>query len=109
MMTIPLRDQLSDLLRAGLLAAQRANAVAAFTIPDVLPVEPSRFETHGDYGSPVCLGLAKTLKRAPVQIAQDIIPHIPPAPFVRKVEVAAPGYINFTLDESWLAQQVHDF
>ncbi len=103
--TIPLRDQLSDLLRAGLLAAQRANAVAAFTIPDVLPVEPSRFETHGDYGSPVCLGLAKTLKRAPVQIAQDIIPHIPAAPFVCKVEAAAPGYINFTLDESWLAQQ----
>jgi len=106
MTTETLRDQIADLVRAGLQAAQDAGALPPFDIPDPVPLDACRHAAHGDYASPVCMGLAKTLKRAPLQIAQAIAPHIPAADFVGEVAVAPPGYINFTLDESWLAQQV---
>jgi arginyl-tRNA synthetase len=41
-----------------------------------------------------------------MQIANLLIAHLPAADFLGKVEAAAPGYINFTLAEPWLAAQV---
>jgi arginyl-tRNA synthetase len=52
------------------------------------------------------MGLARVLRRAPLQIAQTVLPHIPGSEMVAAVEVAPPGYLNFTLDEGWLARQV---
>ncbi|MGC9358075.1 MAG: arginine--tRNA ligase [Anaerolineae bacterium] len=104
--TIPLRDQIADLVRDGLKAVQQAGDLPEFDVPEVIPVQPSRHEAHGDYGSPVCMGLARVLRRAPLQIAEAVAPHIPDADFIASVEVAPPGYLNFTLDEGWLAEQV---
>ena len=101
-----LRDRIEDLLRAGFEAAMAADTLPAFDIPATIPVAPSRHEAHGDYGSPVCLGLAKVLRRAPLQIAETVAPYVPDADFVADVEVAPPGYVNVTLDERWLAEQV---
>ena len=105
-MTSTLRDQISELVRAGLQAAQDASALPPFDIPAPIPVNSGRHAAHGDYASPVCMGLARVLHRAPLQIAQAIAPHIPPADFVSAVEAAPPGYLNFTLDWGWLARQV---
>ena len=105
-MTSTLRDQISELVRAGLQAAQDASALPPFDIPAPIPVNSGRHAAHGDYASPVCMGLARVLHRAPLQIAQAIAPHIPPADFVSVVEAVPPGYLNFTLDWGWLARQV---
>ncbi|MBN1261685.1 MAG: arginine--tRNA ligase [Anaerolineae bacterium] len=104
MTTQTLRDQIAGLLRAGLEAAQTSGALPPFDVPNI-SVDPSRHAAHGDYGSPVCMGLARVLRRAPLQIAQAVAPHVPPASFVEKVAVAPPGYINFYLDPTWLAEQ----
>lgn len=104
--TRSLRDRIEALLHAGFEAAVAADALPDFDIPKFIPVAPSRYEAHGDYGSPVCMGLAKVLRRAPLQIAQAVVPYIPDADFVAEVETAVPGYINVTLDERWLAEQV---
>jgi arginyl-tRNA synthetase len=101
-----LRERIEALVRAGLVAAQESGALPPFEVPEDVPVEQTRHAAHGDYGSPVCLGLARVLRRAPVQIARIVAGHVPPAPFVGAVEVAAPGYINFTLDPLWTAAQV---
>ena len=100
-----LRTQIAQLIEVGLQKVQAAGDLAAFDMPAVV-VSPSRHAAHGDYGTPVCLGLARVLRRAPIQIAQAIVPHIPAADFVAQVSVAPPGYINFTLDVAWLGQQV---
>ncbi len=105
-MTSTLRDQIAALVRAGLQATQDTGALPPFEIPAPIPVNSGRHAAHGDYASPVCMGLARVLHRAPLQIAQAIAPHIPPADFVSAVEVAPPGYLNFTLDWGWLARQV---
>lgn len=106
LVTVPLREQIADLLRAGLRAVQTSGALPVFDIPEMIAVDQSRHETHGDYASPVCMGLAKVLRRAPLQIAQVVAQHIPPADFVAQLEVAPPGYLNFTLSTDWVARQI---
>ncbi|MGC9348175.1 MAG: arginine--tRNA ligase [Anaerolineae bacterium] len=101
-----IRDRIAGLVRTGLEAAQDKGALPAFDVPEEVPVDQSRHASHGDYGSPVCLGLARVLRRAPVQIAEAVAAHVPESPMVADVEVAPPGFINFTLDEGWIASQV---
>ncbi|MGC9394716.1 MAG: arginine--tRNA ligase [Anaerolineae bacterium] len=104
--SVPLREQIVELIRTGLRQVQTAGTLPAFDIPEIIPVDQNRHEAHGDYGSPVCMGLAKVLRRAPLQIAQAVAQHIPTADFIAQVEVAPPGYLNFTLSPDWVARQV---
>ena len=103
---IDLREKIADLVADAMQTAMTRGDLAEFDIPDVVAVEPSRHESHGDYGTPVCLGLAKTLRMAPLKIAAIIVPHIKPTYYIESVEVAPPGYINFVLDRKWVASQV---
>jgi len=108
-----IRDRVVALIAAGLRAAQEKGALPKFEIPEIV-VERSRQPEHGDYASPVCLRLSKRLPRRlprearmpPREIATRVVEHLPSVPFVCKVEVAGPGYINITLDAAWLAAQV---
>jgi arginyl-tRNA synthetase len=52
----------------------------------------------GEAASPVCFELAKRLKRAPRQIAQEIANGLPALPGVARLEVAGAGYLNVFLD-----------
>ncbi|MDY7079935.1 MAG: arginine--tRNA ligase [Chloroflexota bacterium] len=107
-MTELVRDKLAALIATGLQAAQERGTLPEFETPETteIVVEHSRQPEHGDYGSPVCLRLAREARMAPREIATRVVTHLPPAPFVGKVEVAGPGYINFTLDKSWLTARV---
>jgi len=104
-MTEFIHDQVAALVVAGLRAAQENGALPQFKMPPVIVERPRQLE-HGDYASPVCLQLAKVARMSPRQIAAQVVEHIPPAPFVDRVEVAGPGYINLTLDAAWLTAQV---
>jgi arginyl-tRNA synthetase len=104
-MTVLVRDQIADLLRAALQAAQADQSLPELVLPPIDLARP-KVAAHGDYASNLGLALAKAAKLAPMQIAQTIIAHLPAADFVGKAEAAAPGYINFTLSEAWLAAQV---
>ena len=103
---LTLRERIGALVSAGLVAVQESGALPAFDVPEDVPVEQSRHAAHGDYASPVCLGLARVLHRAPMQIAQAVAQYIPAVDFVGAVEVAPPGYLNFALDPAWTAAQV---
>lgn len=106
MVFIPLRERVSDVLYAALQSAQASGDLSPFEIPSPIPVEPSRHAAHGDYGSPVCLGLARALRRSPLQIAHAVVPHVPQTDFIGGVDAVAPGYINFTLNDAWLVRQI---
>ncbi len=104
-MTKLVRDHIVDLLSKGLQAAQEAGDLPEFEIPTI-SVEHPRQSGHGDYASPVCLQLAKIARMAPREIATRTVAHIPAASFISQMQVAGPGYINFTLASPWLATQV---
>jgi arginyl-tRNA synthetase len=106
MMKKTLRQRIAVLFREGLETAVSSGSLPSFDIPESVPVQPSRHESHGDYGTPVCMGLARVLRRSPLDIAEAVAPHVPDAEYVANVEVAPPGYINVWLDEGWLVKQV---
>src|SRR6202163_556252 len=60
----------------------------------------------GEAASPVCFELAKRLKRAPRQIAQEIAASLAPIVGIAKVEVAGAGYLNAYFDRANFLREV---
>ncbi len=71
-----------------------------------IEVQVPKDETHGELASPVAMALAKELKRAPRAIAEELAAHInkQASETFAKVEVAGPGFLNFTFTPEFLHQ-----
>ncbi len=80
-------------------------ALALESIPDV-PIERSRDGSHGDYATPVAMGLARQARKSPREIAELVVSRLADAPEIAAVEVAGPGFINFTIAEGARASLV---
>ncbi|MBI2426713.1 MAG: arginine--tRNA ligase [Candidatus Kerfeldbacteria bacterium] len=77
-------------------------------LPEQVSVElehPAASE-HGDYASNIAMKLCKSLKRSPMDIAREIADTIPASPFIKKIDVAAPGFINLWLSDAFLWSEV---
>jgi arginyl-tRNA synthetase len=61
--------------------------------------KPPKLEL-GEAASPVCFELAKRLKKAPRQIAQEIANSLPRIEGIARVEVAGGGYLNAFFDRA---------
>ncbi len=57
-------------------------------------VEAAREKGHGDLATNAALVLAKQLRRAPLDIAADIVADIESDPLFLDVEIAPPGFVN---------------
>lgn len=57
-------------------------------------IEQPRQSDFGELALPVCFSLAKTLKRAPRQIAEEMVSELPAVEGIATFEVAGGGYIN---------------
>ncbi len=66
---------------------------------DIVIERPPRLEM-GELSTPIPFELAKRLKRAPRQIAQEIAAKLPPVEGVARVEVAGAGYLNAFFDRA---------
>jgi arginyl-tRNA synthetase len=73
----------------------------------VVTERPPRIEM-GDAASPLCFELAKRLKKAPRQIAQEIAGSLAPMEGIARVDVAGGGYLNAYFDRAafWNAAQL---
>ncbi|MEE8137600.1 MAG: arginine--tRNA ligase [Thermoanaerobaculia bacterium] len=60
----------------------------------------------GDLAFPAALHLARTLKRDPRQIAQELAEGFPSPPYVREIRVEGAGYLNLFLDRSAVAERL---
>jgi arginyl-tRNA synthetase len=98
-------DELVQLIQKAIKKAQRKGDLPRFEVPPV-PIEHPNQADWGDYATPVCMQLAPLARMAPVQIAEIVVKRLAKADYLDKVEVAHPGFINFTLADAWLAQQV---
>jgi len=88
-------------------AAQEAKSQGKIEY-DELPsfvLEVPREKVHGDFATNLAMILAKKAGQPPRKIAETIVQFFPVGKnWVRKVEVAGPGFINFFLEPSWLYQ-----
>jgi arginyl-tRNA synthetase len=71
----------------------------------IVTERPPKIEM-GEAASPVSFELAKRLKRAPRQIAQEITASLAPIPGIEKVEVAGAGYLNAYFDRANFFREV---
>jgi arginyl-tRNA synthetase len=87
-----LRQQIGDALQACFNNGTLHSAV----VPDVqieIPGNPD----HGDFASNLAMTMARAEKKSPRQIAEALVEALDDCDFLSKVEIAGPGFINFTL------------
>ncbi|MGE5260747.1 MAG: arginine--tRNA ligase [Actinomycetota bacterium] len=60
-------------------------------------LEPPKDASHGDLATNAAMVLAKAAGKKPRELAERIVPLLASDPFVDKVEIAGPGFINLTL------------
>ncbi|MDJ0653023.1 MAG: arginine--tRNA ligase [Xanthomonadales bacterium] len=93
-----MRKLIQELITQALLDMQREGSLPKELEPEVV-VERTRSIEHGDFASNVALTLAKPARRAPREIAEEIIDRLLSNKNVEKVELAGPGFINFYLTQ----------
>jgi len=71
----------------------------------VFSVEEPEAESHGDYATNIALVLAKKQKKNPMEIAEEIKAKIQNPVFL-KIDVAAPGFVNFFISPDFLREKL---
>jgi arginyl-tRNA synthetase len=72
---------------------------------DGVHVERPNDPSHGDFATNVALANARTFRRNPREVAENLVEALD-APFVRRAEVAGPGFVNFWLSPEALWGEV---
>lgn len=87
----------------------KALADAQIEIPPGFPVKvvPAQDVRHGDYQANTAMALAKRLKMNPREFAQKVVDALD-LDGLAKLEIAGPGFINFTITTAAWSQQVSD-
>jgi arginyl-tRNA synthetase len=97
---------LRELVRARLQEAIQRLYGISDQIPSGLITVPEKPE-FGDLSSTVAFALKEKLKKAPRQIAEEIVAAIEQSPFER-VEIAGPGFINFFFKPETIHQALRE-
>ena len=84
-----------------------SNEYGSLEADDLKPqLERTRDAKHGDFTSNIALRLAKKLSRPPRDLAAEVVAALPESELVEKVEIAGPGFINFTLAATAYEQEL---
>ena len=96
-----MREQIAAAAREALEAAASERG---FTVDEAFPleVERPRDRSHGDWSTNAALVAAKAAGMPPRELSELMVKHLPAIDHVAAVEIAGPGFINFTLSTSWL-------
>ena len=100
-------EDVKDQLKTQLVqAVVKAGLAGEEEIPEVV-IETPKDKSHGDYASNLAMQLARVAKKAPKQIAEDIQANLDlEAASVETVDIAGPGFLNFTMKKDYLADVV---
>ena len=90
--------------QSALAASLRTAVTAAFGAEHAKTEPLVRRSERADYQADLAMGLAKTLKQAPRQVASAVVAAADFSALCERVEIAGPGFINFTLKTAALDQ-----
>lgn len=97
-----MKHAIEHLLQNALKSLQASGELPAMA--DVIHVEHTKDKSHGDYATNLALVLAKSAKKSPRAVAERLVAVLESSPFVTKVEIAGPGFINFFLSTDAFTQ-----
>jgi len=95
-----LKEQLAQLVSEALDSLKSQGEIASDVSADIV-IERARDKSHGDFACNIAMRLAKAAKCKPRDLAERLVKQMSPSPtVVKKIDIAGPGFINFTLAES---------
>ncbi len=100
------KQQLIELLAQAASEAQKSGKLPSVILPEAVIERPQNPE-HGDYASSFPLKLARAAGVNPLSIARELTKTVKAGSDIADIEVAPPGFINFTFKDSWLTNQVN--
>ncbi|MFT4398943.1 arginine--tRNA ligase [Bacillus sp. SW14] len=100
-------EQMKDVLKEEIKAAVlKAGLAEESQIPNVV-LETPKDKTHGDYSTNMAMQLARIAKKAPRQIAEEIVAHFDKGKAsIEKLDIAGPGFINFYMNNHYLTKLI---
>ena len=121
--TVSARREITGIIRRALASAQESGALPQTEVDD-LSVERPQNPENGDFSCSLAMKLARPIRMNPRAIGQALIDHMGNmaddamsesasalaggliGSLVGRVWLAGPGFVNFSLSESWLRSQV---
>ncbi|PWU67014.1 arginine--tRNA ligase [Gracilibacillus dipsosauri] len=98
-----MQDNLKMAIKQAVLSAGLAKEEE---IPAIVLEQP-KDKAHGDYATNMAMQLARIAKKAPRQIAEEIVQKLDQTKgSIKKVEIAGPGFINFFMDNQYLTNLI---
>jgi arginyl-tRNA synthetase len=90
-----MRHRIASLVETALKSAADNAELISSPLPSVIIGLPANPE-HGDFSCNIAMQIAKSEKKAPRQVAEIVLKHIPADNgLLEKTEIAGPGFINF--------------
>lgn len=101
------KEQLASLIGQ---AIERTASARGVTLPEGFSVllERPRREGQGDWATNAAMKLSKVFGMPPVDLAREIAGNFEGGNRISSVEVAPPGFMNFTLSDGWLAEVIEE-
>ena len=102
-----MKAKLIKLVKQALTELISQGSLPEIDLPDI-QIERTKDKSHGDFACNVAMMLARSAKMNPRQIATMVVDSVSDADFISKVDIAGPGFINFTLSAGFSQQIVKD-
>ena len=102
---LAIKKNIIDALMASLVETQNKGLLPPLANFEITLERPQNSE-HGDFATSLPLKIARACGINPTVIAQHLAGAIVPPPELATINVASPGFINFTLKKEWLSRQV---
>ena len=90
-----MKDQLLTSIAATLASLRASGGLAVPEPTPTISIERPRNPEHGDFSTNIAMLLAKPCRMSPLAIAEVVAKVLAADPLLRRVEVVAPGFINF--------------
>jgi arginyl-tRNA synthetase len=105
--TSVIQRRLAGAITDAIARAQANGVMPGFEIPPFELERPQRKE-HGDWSTGIAMMCARQAGMAPRDIAEAIIDALGTVEHVASIDIAGPGFINFTLSHAWLTDVVRE-
>lgn len=91
----------------NLLTEEIKKALDALEVTDVeIEVTKPALAENGDFSTNIAMKLARTLKKNPMLIAEEIVSKIDNSS-IKNIEIKAPGFINFFVSKDYLLENIN--
>ncbi len=102
------KDQIIEEVKNSIDKSIESGSFTLDELPEIL-LETPREKQFGDFSTNIAMQLPKLTKKSPRFIAEEIVKNFEKSNTdVAKVEIAGPGFINFTLNPDWIYSILND-